>query len=412
MIINQQGGGGGGVSFLDEIKNQPLIRSTGNIVTVTTSQQNFTIFDKAIDPLSPINHIVLSGTFDLTAQLSSMRTIKIKNNGTRLYALQDSSSHVIHQYSLAIPYDINSRIYMTSFNYQPSAGTGAKDFDISDDGTKMIILGNNTSNVIYEYSLSTAFSISSASYTSRSFSLNSDDTAMMSICVSPDGLKLLACGDANDRIYAYALGSAWNLTSVTFTSQLGLIGSIPLPYTSVRAMAKNDALDRIVIAYTPTGGGGDYLLEIKLSAVGVITGSSVGIQERVSGGSTVGICSTSEGFYVCDAGTPTFVRQFWRSLKSRIFLDSVSFGLTNFVGGLLSVYFYGFKTTIKSRVFDMTGGVDMIIARFPSSGEASGMNQINIPQQIVAESNLKLEASLNASSNYSNLRYAINYKLV
>jgi hypothetical protein len=82
------------------------------------------------------------------------------------------------------------------------------------------------------------------------------------------------------------------------------------------------------------------------------------------------------------------------------------------VGGLLSVYFYGFKTTIKSRVFDMTGGVDMIIARFPSSGEASGMNQINIPQQIVAESNLKLEANLNASSNYSNLRYAINYKLV
>lgn len=412
MIINQQASGGGGVSFLDEIKNQPMLRSVGTIATVTTTQSNYTIFDKKIDPLSPINNINLNDTYDLVAQITRARAIQIKNNGTRLYVLQDVTSHVIHQYNLSVAFDLSSRSYIGSFNYQGTAGADAEGFAISDDGLKMIILNDSSSNVLHEYSLGTAFQISSSTYDSRSFSLNSRDTNMQGFVVSPNGLKLIAVGDQNDRLYEFTLGSAWNLSSVTYVAQQELSSYFSRSASNIRGVTVNGTGDKLVVAYSPSGGGGDYLQQINLSAVGVLGGATAGSEERITGTGTQGLAVGAEIFICSDASTPTILRVFWRSSKSRIFLRSVSFNLVNFVGGLVSVNFWGFKSTINSKVYNQIANNEAIIARFPSTGEASGMNDFLIPQELVAENNLKIEASLNASSNYSNLRYAVNYNLV
>jgi hypothetical protein len=167
------------------------------------------------------------------------------------------------------------------------------------------------------------------------------------------------------------------------------------------------------VAYTPSGGGGDYLQEIKLTAAGILGGAIAGLEQRITGSSTRGLAAGSDIFISTDSNFPTILRGFWRSNKSRIYLRSISFNLTNYVGGLLSVNFFGFKTTINSKVYNQAAdSIEAIIARFPSTGEPSGMHDFNIPHEMVAENNLKIEASLSASSNYNNLRYAVNYNLV
>lgn len=72
------------------------------------------------------------------------------------------------------------------------------------DGTKMYILGL-TNATIYQYTLSTAYDVSTASYDSVSFTV-AQDTVPFGLTFRSDGIKMYIVGYGNDTIYQYSTG--------------------------------------------------------------------------------------------------------------------------------------------------------------------------------------------------------------
>ena len=100
-------------------------------------------------------------------------------------------------------------------------------FDISDetttpgqlvfnnDGTKMFLTGYNDKKV-FEYALSTAYDVSTASITAN-YSVSAKETALNAVAFNPDGTKMFITGSASDKIHQYSLSTGFDLTStVTF----------------------------------------------------------------------------------------------------------------------------------------------------------------------------------------------------
>ena len=69
----------------------------------------------------------------------------------------------------------------------------------------MYVIGNG--DTVYQYTLSTAWDLSTASYDSVSFSVNSQDATTTALFFKPDGSKMYVLGDSNNSVYQFSTGS-------------------------------------------------------------------------------------------------------------------------------------------------------------------------------------------------------------
>ena len=70
------------------------------------------------------------------------------------------------------------------------------------DGTKLFVVGS-TGDDVGQYTLSTAFDISTASFDSISFSVASQDTSPQGIAFNNNGSKMYIIGTGSDAVYQY-----------------------------------------------------------------------------------------------------------------------------------------------------------------------------------------------------------------
>ena len=94
----------------------------------------------------------------------------------------------------------------------------------SSNGRKMYMLGE-TNNRIYQYSLSTAFDQSTVSDDSIDFDITSNDQNPRGMTFSPDGTKIFVLGDQTDVVYEYDMSTAWDISSATYTSEISISGT-------------------------------------------------------------------------------------------------------------------------------------------------------------------------------------------
>lgn len=145
------------------------------------------------------------------------RDFTFNNDGTKLYYV-GSSSDTVYQYSLSTAYDISTA---STDNKSLSVGTQASTptgVELKSDGTKLYISDGNT-DAIYQYSLSTAFDVSTGSYDSVSFSFSSQGTNTQSIFFTPSGTSLFVCDTANDAVYKYSLSTAWDVSTLSYANE-------------------------------------------------------------------------------------------------------------------------------------------------------------------------------------------------
>ncbi|MEM4663219.1 MAG: YncE family protein, partial [Candidatus Diapherotrites archaeon] len=141
-----------------------------------------------------------------------LQSVFFSSDGTKMYILGDSSDRV-YQYSLSTAWDISTASYDKNF-YVGSRDTSPRGLFFSPDGTKMYILGDYRDRV-YQYSLSTAWDISTASY-DKNFYVGSQDTSPRGLFFSPDGTKMYILGDSSDRVYQYSLSTAWDISTASY----------------------------------------------------------------------------------------------------------------------------------------------------------------------------------------------------
>jgi len=156
-------------------------------------------------------------SFSVATYETTPRDLSFSSDGTSMYVIGTLADNVT-QYSLSTAWDISTASYVQQF-YVGSQEPNPYGLDFSPDGTKMFIVGVTNDNV-YRYNLSTPWDISTASYV-QYVSVSGQDTNPFGLAFETDGTKMYILGGTNDKIYQYDLSTAWDLTTASYvTSQL------------------------------------------------------------------------------------------------------------------------------------------------------------------------------------------------
>ena len=167
------------------------------------------------------------------------------------------------EYTLATAYDVSSATYAGNaerYNVG-SQEASARSIAFNNDGTKMFITGS-ASDIIHEYTLSTAYDVSTSTYAGASESfLISEDGSVVSVVFNNIGTKMYVLGTTNDKVYEYNLDNPSSptvcindaITNITFntTGATGIGTPTNLP-TGVTAAWSSNVL---TISGTPSVAG-------------------------------------------------------------------------------------------------------------------------------------------------------------
>jgi DNA-binding beta-propeller fold protein YncE len=154
-----------------------------------------------------------SQNFSVATEDTLPTGLYFKPDGTRMYIIGFSADKVV-QYNLSTAWDISTASYNQNFSVSAQDGL-PMDLFFKSDGTKMYVVGGSGDD-INEYSLSTAWDISTASYV-RNFSVSAQEGSPAGLFFKPDGTKMYVVGALEDTVFAYDLSTAWNLSTASFT---------------------------------------------------------------------------------------------------------------------------------------------------------------------------------------------------
>jgi len=148
-----------------------------------------------------LNNASLSQSFDVSPQGTSPQGLTFKPDGSQMYVVGSGSDNV-SQYGLSTAFDVSTASVSQSLDVSPQDAdpTG---LTIKPDGSELYIVGNSNDKV-YQYGLSTAFNISTASF-SQSFDVSPQDDRPGGLVFKPDGSQLYVVGNRNDNVYQYRL---------------------------------------------------------------------------------------------------------------------------------------------------------------------------------------------------------------
>ncbi len=154
----------------------------------------------------------------LNSQDSDMRDVKFNNDGTKMFALGRGNDGV-YEYSLSTAFDVSTLTFVQKLDISGEE-TSANSLEFNLDGTKLFVLGQSDDNVD-EYALSTGFDISTASFTD-SFDVSTQETAPYGLAFNNDGTKMYVCGWNGDDINEYTLTTAFDVSTASYSQNFSI----------------------------------------------------------------------------------------------------------------------------------------------------------------------------------------------
>jgi len=136
------------------------------------------------------------------------------DDGSRLYEVGRDSNR-IYQYSVSTPFDINTASFLTSISTQDNNSSGIA---WNDDGSRLYEVGFG-SDQIYQYTVSTPFDITTASHSSGD-SINTQANGATGIAWNDDGSRLYEVDFFDAEIYQYTVSTPFEITSASFSTSI------------------------------------------------------------------------------------------------------------------------------------------------------------------------------------------------
>ena len=193
-----------GMSFSPSGTKMFVVGSSSTSIYQYTLSTAFDISTASYDDIS----------LSVSSQDSSPRAVKFNTNGTKMFMIGTTTDSV-YQYTLSTAFDISTAVYDgVSFSIA-SEDLSPADVTFNTNGTKMFMLGYNNASV-FQYTLSTAFDISTAVYDGVSFSVASEDTGPISVDFLAGGTKMLVLGTTTDSVYQYTLSTAFDISTAVY----------------------------------------------------------------------------------------------------------------------------------------------------------------------------------------------------
>ena len=139
--------------------------------------------------------------FSIATQESAPRDITFNIDGTKMFVMGVIGDD-INEYSLSTAYDVSTASYVHNFSVA-AQDNNPNGMSFNNDGTKMFVVGDQGDD-INEYSLSTAFDVSTASYV-QNFSIVAQESSPEGITFNNDGTKMYVIGNLGDDVNEYSL---------------------------------------------------------------------------------------------------------------------------------------------------------------------------------------------------------------
>ena len=234
----------------------------------------------------------LNKTLDVSSQMSNPYGACFNSTGDRLY-VASTTSDTIYQYNLSA-FDLDTAAYSTkSFSISSEVAT-CFELRLGDSDAKIYAL-NFSNDIIYQYTMSTPGDISTASFDSKSFSVGSQEGSPTGFDFSSDGLKMYAVG-FGDIIYQYTLSTAWDISTASYASKSL---SVSAEESTTYSVVIGDSDDKAYI----TGDGERNVVQYNLSTTGDINTGQFATRISMEFANTPGsLLFSSDGqyFYITD----------------------------------------------------------------------------------------------------------------
>ena len=200
--------------------------------------------------------------------------IFFKSDGTKMYVVADPNKALMYTLSSAW----NVATATLSHTHTISENSLPQDIFLKSDGTKVYILGESPDKKVYEYNLSTAYDLSTISYSSNSFNVEPQSPGCKAMTFKPDGSRMYILGTDNDVIYEYntlSYGTSATWTNGTVNDEL---------YTLQQALSLESnrmdktQLDAIPDAnHFPTGTSLDLMIALRMDTAASSLPTSDGV---------------------------------------------------------------------------------------------------------------------------------------
>lgn len=145
--------------------------------------------------------------------------ITFNNDGTQFYFVGAGNAS-IYEYALSTAFVISSDTFTQSFS------VGTQDIDprglaFNADGSKLYMAGRDTDSV-YQYALSTNFDISTAVVIGGGFSIATQDTSVSGIAFNTSGSKMYLVGQSSNSVHEYDLSTNFDSSTAVFLQSFSI----------------------------------------------------------------------------------------------------------------------------------------------------------------------------------------------
>lgn len=163
----------------------------------------------------------LSTAWDISTATASGRTFQLDSfnpagaqfvdSGNRALNVS-SSGKALHSYDLSTAYDITTggQVSFSTPNWSPANMQG---LHVVEKATSDVYMCDPGGAEVEQWSM-TGTNVSTLSYV-RSYSI-SEDTKPRGVAMNPDQTKMFVSGNTNDRVYQYSLSTAGNISTATY----------------------------------------------------------------------------------------------------------------------------------------------------------------------------------------------------
>jgi len=229
-----------------------------------------------------------------------------KPDGLTMYICGTIAAGRISQYDLGAAWNLSSAVFVQSLSVS-SYATAPAALSFKSDGLSMYVLDRNSPCKVFQYTLSSAWNLSTASY-SQSFTTFAGEAGANGLFIKPDGTQFYVAGLGYDAVFEYYIGAAQTYYCITdgVDWEVGLgtcLSGVFLERTQVFGSSNSGALvnwgagDKEVFCGYPSGGTPGGVPYFDDSEVGTdLSGWSTfqaALQSGVTGGVTYGNNSTN-----------------------------------------------------------------------------------------------------------------------
>ena len=192
-------------------------------------------------------------SFSVVTQENNPTGLTFNNDGTKMF-VSGNAGNDVGEYSLTTAFDVSTATFVDRFEVV-NEDNNPSGVAFNNDGTKMFVTGFTGDNV-YEYTLSTGFDLTSTVSFVDSFDVSTHETAPGGLTFNNEGTKMFVVGENAKKVNEYTLTTPFDVSSASFVDSFDVVGQVWRPRdvafnndgTKMFVVGHNDEVDEFILS--------------------------------------------------------------------------------------------------------------------------------------------------------------------